>query len=166
MAHGGARARSGPPPDPNALRRDRPADAAGWITLPSERTGPPPEWPLPTPPSPEEVDQWAKLWRTPQAVMWEAEGSEDDVALYVRNFVLAAIPGAPVGLTKEVRIMRDDLGLSPGSALRKRWRIASDSTPPAATATTKTPAARSPRGPSSRDRFRVVQPVPDEAEEE
>lgn len=46
MASGGARARSGPPKDPDALRRDRKDDAA-WITLPVEgRPGPAPDWPL------------------------------------------------------------------------------------------------------------------------
>lgn len=47
MPRGGARANSGPPPDPNALRRDRKEDKAGWTILPAEgRTGPLPEWPL------------------------------------------------------------------------------------------------------------------------
>lgn len=36
MPRGGARVNSGPPPDPNALRRDRPSDAAGWTILPAE----------------------------------------------------------------------------------------------------------------------------------
>lgn len=48
MPRGGARINSGPPPDPNALRRDRPSDQAGWVTLPAAgRKGRPPEWPLP-----------------------------------------------------------------------------------------------------------------------
>lgn len=48
MARGGARVNSGPPPDPHALRRDRPQDVATWRTLPSEgREGAPPRWPLP-----------------------------------------------------------------------------------------------------------------------
>lgn len=39
---------SGPPPDPNALRRERPQDKAGWEMLPAEgRKGRPPDWPLP-----------------------------------------------------------------------------------------------------------------------
>ncbi len=47
MPRGGARLNSGPPPDPNALRRDRPSDKAGWTMLPaSGREGPTPEWPL------------------------------------------------------------------------------------------------------------------------
>lgn len=48
MPRGGARLNSGPPPDPNALRRDRRDDKAGWTMLPaSGRQGDPPNWPLP-----------------------------------------------------------------------------------------------------------------------
>jgi hypothetical protein len=48
MPKGGARVNSGPPPDPNALRRDRPADRDGWVVLPADGyEGPAPEWPLP-----------------------------------------------------------------------------------------------------------------------
>lgn len=47
MPRGGARVNSGPPPDPNALRRNRPEDKAGWKMLPAEgRLGDPPAWPL------------------------------------------------------------------------------------------------------------------------
>ncbi len=48
MPRGGARVNSGPPPDPNALRRDRKEDQAGWTMLPaSGRDGRTPKWPLP-----------------------------------------------------------------------------------------------------------------------
>lgn len=47
MPKGGARVNSGPPPDPNALRRDRPSDKAGWTILPANGyQGPLPKWPL------------------------------------------------------------------------------------------------------------------------
>lgn len=53
MPSGGARVNSGPPPDPNALRRGRSKDGPtsldrdGWLTLPSSGyDGPVPEWPL------------------------------------------------------------------------------------------------------------------------
>lgn len=47
MGRGGARVNSGPPPDPNALRRDRREDKAGWTLLPAAgRQGDVPEWPL------------------------------------------------------------------------------------------------------------------------
>lgn len=161
---GGARSRSGPAPDPHALRRDRPDDAAGWLTLPAARTAPPPAWPLPGDVTDEELAHWKKLWTTPQSTVWEREGVDDDVALYTRSFVAASRPGASVGLIKEVRMMRDDLGLSPGAALRKRWKITSDTAPAATATTSPKPARANPRGPSSRDRFRIVKPVPDEEE--
>jgi len=44
---GGARINSGPPPDPNALRRDRPSDRDGWTLLPAGGyAGTVPAWPL------------------------------------------------------------------------------------------------------------------------
>jgi len=47
MPKGGARINSGPAPDPNALRRDRAEDKAGWTILPADgRQGDPPDWPL------------------------------------------------------------------------------------------------------------------------
>lgn len=46
MPRGGARVNSGPPPDPNALRRERPSDKDGWTTLPAARKGRTPKWPL------------------------------------------------------------------------------------------------------------------------
>lgn len=47
MPRGGARTRSGPPPDPNALARER--DAGEWKVLPRQkgRRRKPPAWPLP-----------------------------------------------------------------------------------------------------------------------
>ena len=47
MPKGGARVTSGPPPDPNALRRDRPSDRDGWTLLPAGGfSGTIPVWPL------------------------------------------------------------------------------------------------------------------------
>ena len=48
MPKGGARVNSGPHPDPNALRRDRPSDRDGWTLLPAAGySGSIPVWPLP-----------------------------------------------------------------------------------------------------------------------
>jgi hypothetical protein len=47
MPKGGARVNSGPAPDQNALRRDRPSDKDGWTTLPAGGySGRIPTWPL------------------------------------------------------------------------------------------------------------------------
>lgn len=150
MAKGGARTRSGPPPDPNALRRDRKSDAAGWLTLPSEgRPGDPPAWPF-LDQSEREVDVWASLWCKPQAVAWESFGLTDQVALYCRRWCEAEVSMSSTALSTLVRQLADALGLTMPGMNSLRWKIAADET--AAARETKAPARRS----SSRDRLTVV----------
>lgn len=150
MAKGGARTRSGPPPDPNALRRDRKADAAGWLTLPSEgRPGDPPAWPF-TDQSDREVDVWASLWRKPQAVAWESFALTEQVALYCRRWCEAEASGSPTALSTLVRQLADALGLTMPGLNSLRWKIAADET--AVKREEKAPPRRS----SSRDRLKVV----------
>ncbi len=166
MASGGARGRSGPAPDPNALRRDRKDDQAGWTTLPSERMGAAPEWPLAIPPSPTEVTHWGRVWKTPQATQWEKNGQEVEVALYVRSLAEAEVPGAAANLRNLVKQLQENLGLSYVGLHRWRWRIAEAATEtptaPAATATKRPARATS----SMRDRLRAVPTPPPETEED
>lgn len=158
MASGGARARSGPAPDPNALRRERKEDQAGWVTLPAERTGPLPDWPLSIAASPAEAAHWEASWRKPQATQWEAMGLEVEVALYVRSLGEAELPGAAANLRNLVKQLQENLGLSLVGLQRHRWKIAGSA--PAATASAPTSAARPSRGRSSaRDRLKVVDPA-------
>jgi hypothetical protein len=111
MSSGGARLRSGPPADPNALRRDRPSDGE-WLVLPVEgRRGPLPEFPLPSATN-RELDVWAGLWRKPQAVLWERNGQDLEVALHVRTFVEAEQPEAGAALRNLVRQQLSELLLS------------------------------------------------------
>jgi hypothetical protein len=148
MPAGGARARSGPAPDPNALRRER--DAGEWTILPAEgRLGEPPEWPL-TDPSDREEHLWATLWLKPQALMWERYGQQLEVALYVRRLAEAEKRDAFVNLGTLVRQMADSLGLSTPGMRANRWRIAAEE--PAAPA----PSADRPRQPSARSRMTVL----------
>lgn len=164
MSSGGARGRSGPAPDPNALRRDRKEDQAGWTTLPRERPGAAPEWPLAVPPSTTEVSHWAKVWKTPQATQWEKNGQEVEVALYVRTLAEAEIPGAAANLRNLVKQLQENLGLSYVGLHRWRWRIAEAATEaptPAATATKRSARTTS----SMRDRLRAVPTPPLEPEE-
>lgn len=152
MASGGARAHSGPPPDPQSLRSGG-RDADSWITLPAEgRQGDPPEFPLPRQ-SKREGDLWAKLWVKPQAIMWEANGLDDEVALHVRTFVAAEKVSAPVTMRTLVKQQREELGLSLSGMHRNRWRIATSTPEPAAStqATASTSSA-----PSGRERFAVI----------
>jgi hypothetical protein len=85
MRLSGGRPRGGGTPDPNALRRDRERPGAGGIAiLPSAgRDGPPPEWPL-VRPARRELVLWAREWRRPQAVIWERNQQDIEVAFYVR----------------------------------------------------------------------------------
>lgn len=146
MAKGGARAHSGPPRDPNSLRRDS-LMAGDWATLPAAgRPGPAPEWPL-TKPTKREADLWVREWRRPQAVMWEVNGQELEVALYVRTLRQAEMVKAPVAMRTLLKQQQEALGLSLPGLQRNRWRIASAD---------DAPAARPSAGMSARDRLRVV----------
>lgn len=121
MVKGGARARSGPAPDPTALRRER--DAGEWTILPAEgREGAMPEWPL-TEQSIREVELWERLWRMPQALMWERYGQDLEVALYVRRLSEAEQMDSAVTLTTIVKQMADSLGLTTPGLRANRWRV-------------------------------------------
>ena len=121
MARGGARTRSGPAPDPDALRRER--DAGEWTILPAEgRQGATPDWPL-TEQNDREAELWERLWEKPQALMWERYGQDLEVALYVRRMCEAEKPDAFVGLSTLVRQMSDSLGLTTPGMRANRWRI-------------------------------------------
>lgn len=117
---GGARSVSGPPPDPNALRRDN--DKREWTHLPKSREGDAPTWPL-TRASGRELRVWNEEWKRPQAVMWEANGQQREVALYVRALVTAEAPNARVQERTLVRQLMDDLGVSLIGLHRHRWVI-------------------------------------------
>jgi hypothetical protein len=121
MPKGGARTRSGPAPDPNALRRER--DAGEWTILPAEgRQGATPEWPL-TEQDLREAELWERLWQMPQALMWERYGQDLEVALYVRRLVEAEARESSVALSTLVRQLADSLGLSTPGMRANRWRI-------------------------------------------
>lgn len=120
----GGHARSGPPPDPNALRRER--DKHEWQRLPAAgRTTPAPDWPL-TKATARELVIWAEEWKRPQAVAWEEYGLVRQVALYVRNLREAEAPGASVGARTLVARHEDALGLSVAGLRLNRWVIVDD----------------------------------------
>lgn len=151
MPSGGARVVSGPPPDPAALKRNRPSDQAGWTTIPAEgRKGRPPAWPL-TDQDPREAVIWRELWKRPQAVMWEKLDQRYEVALFARNLARAEQPMASVELQKVVRQYLDSLGLSVAGMLRNRWRLAE----PAETAG-KAPRASAAAPESAKTRLRSI----------
>ena len=160
MPRGGARVVSGPPPDPNALRRDRPGDKASWTTLPAEgRAGKPPAWPL-TEQTDREIELWNDLWSRPQAVMWEKLGQEYEVAMCARMLARAEAPKSSVELLKTVKQFFDSLGLSTAGMLRNRWRLSDGA---AGEQASSTPTRRAPARMSSRSRLKVVPSAGDES---
>lgn len=151
MPSGGARSRSGPPPDPTALRRDRKTDGE-WTTLPAEgRDGPPPAWPL-TKAKARETELWRILWAKPQAVQWERMGQEFEVAMYVRRLAEAEQPDSSVAGSTLVRQMADALGLTIPGLRVNRWKIAADQV----AEKREQRRAAAPKKPLARDRFKVV----------
>jgi hypothetical protein len=121
MPKGGARTRSGPAPDPTALRRER--DAGEWTILPAEgREGATPDWPFEEQ-SVREAVLWERLWEKPQGLMWERYGQEIEVALYARRLAEAEKPDSAVVLSTLVRQMADSLGLTTPGMRGNRWRI-------------------------------------------
>lgn len=150
MPSGGARSRSGPPQDPNALRRDRKDDAAAWVTLPhGGRTTPAPTWPAPTQ-TDREAELWAEMWATPQALIWERDGLRHYVAMFVRLVAEAEVEKASAENRKTVRMMYADLYLTSDSMARAKIRIAQDEL--GQERETRTTAKRA----SSRERMKVV----------
>lgn len=125
MPSGGSRARSGPAPDPNALRRDR-NDDKEWTTLPAEGfQGEVPAWPLASVDG-AELDLWETLWRKPQGSMWLKLGLEFEVAAYVRAFLESVEPKATSGLKTAVLRMGAEIGLSTPGMHVLRWKFATD----------------------------------------
>ena len=148
MSRGGARSRSGPAPDPNALRRSRPDDIAGWTVLPREgRQADAPVWPLPEP-SERELELWESWWALPVAFLWAEAFSLHYVAFTVRMFAEAEKPKARTEDRKSLNQMMANLYLTPDSLARARIRIASE-------ADAEAPAAQPARS-SARDRLKVV----------
>lgn len=150
MPSGGARARSGPAPDPNALRRDR-KDDAGWVVLPAEgRKTKAPAFPL-LDASKRELQLWTRLWKLPQALLWEKNNQELAVAFHVRTMAEAERADAQTNLRTLVRQQAGELLLTIPAMHSARVRIAEDEVA-SKRAQTVAPATSL----SARDRLRAV----------
>jgi hypothetical protein len=119
MASGGARARSGPAPDPmsyRSLNRD-------WVDLPAGGfTGVVPEFPIGSA-SAVEVELWVELWAKPQAAAWLLLGLKFQVAAYCRAFLESVEVDASAGLKTAVLRMETELGISIAGMKQNLWRI-------------------------------------------
>ena len=92
---------------------------------------------------------WAAEWCRPQAVQWERDGCELEVALYVRRLIEAEAPGSPVAASTLVKQLMEGLGISQDGLARRRWKIA-------ALQTETAPAESGSNVVSARDRFRAA----------
>src|SRR4051812_43908231 len=108
------------PPDPQALRRDRPDDPTWTRLKPRDPDALVPEFPLSSP-TPRELHWWADAWRRPQATEWESNSEHLTVALFCRVLAQAEQPGAPVTIHRPLKQLRDELGLSVDGLRRRRW---------------------------------------------
>ena len=147
MTSGGARARSGPAPDPMSYRSlDR-----EWVDLPAHGyDGIIPDFPLGDPAiyrtvmvdgeRIRELDEdataerraaegelWTSLWRKPQGAAWSSLDLAHQVASYTRAFLESNDPGAPASLKTAVLRMEDGLGISVNGMRANLWKIASSS---------------------------------------
>ena len=153
----GVHGRQGPPPDPLALRRDRKRGLEGWEVLPPEgRTAPAPFWPL-TEQSEREAVLWADEWARPQAVKWEQNGQEIEVAMYVRTLVAAESVDATAAMRVLVLRQQEHLGLTMAGLARNKWQIGEIQAEPAPVKAAKAaPKARKAAPASVRDRLKVL----------
>lgn len=152
MPKGGARSRSGPKQDPDALRRAR-KDDPEWTTLPAEgREGPVPDWPL-TEATPRELVLWERWWRKPEALLWGPGGlvDIDYVALTLRMFAEAEVTKASAENRKTVRLMMADLFLTQDAKDRAHIQIAADEV-----GAKREERTEQPKRTSARDRMKVV----------
>ncbi|MFN4000878.1 hypothetical protein [Microcella sp.] len=156
MPSGGARARSGPPADPNALRRERKDDKA-WVSLPSEgRKGRAPALPLPGA-NRLERELWSELWKKPQAIQWEALGLQRQVAAYTRAYIASIDIDATAGIKTAVLRMEAELGLSIVGMNSLRWKIVADELGERRQAKTAASAPTGTRAPGNvRDRLQAI----------
>jgi hypothetical protein len=163
VGSGGARSYSGPPPDPNALKRQR--DGKEWTKLPAVgRLGPAPEWPLAVPaPNENELLKWLEMWTLPQALIWEVDHAFDLVAFYVRTYLEAMQHRAGAQARMFVRQLSNDLYLAPAALMSGRYVIdgtkeadAIDAAVADHAAAAANPRRRGPGKKSARDRFTVV----------
>lgn len=151
MTSGGARAKSGPPPDPKSGRSD--SRGIKFTALPaSGHDRPAPDFPLPRRTvsrweyeekrkfqvldleatetvNERELELWAWLWTTPQACAW-AQPSEcwrlHTIAMYVRTFVICEGAEATAADKGSLHRFADDIGMTPAGLRQNGWQIAVD----------------------------------------
>lgn len=124
MGSGGARNRSGPPPNPTSKRSDSRGLGDVVRLLPASGCSKKaPAWPFPSG-STREKALWRKLWKYPQAVAWlDEEWRWLTIANYVRWQVKSEAKDATPSVMTQVNRLADSIGLSPAGLRENRWEI-------------------------------------------
>jgi len=110
-----------PPKDPSQRRR-RNLPPSELMLPAAGRQGDPPPFPIHRP-TVSELELWAQLWATPQAVAWDQLGWTRSVARYCRVVIQAERLDSPIALGAEARQFEDRLGLSPMAMRRLAWKV-------------------------------------------
>lgn len=155
MTSGGARNRSGAPPDEASGRSER--RGYSLTALPASYVGPVPEFPLPNP-TVRELALWEEKWRGPHGAAWSQPSEQwrvHTVAMWVRTFVRCEDPEAPASLLAQLHRFADQSGLTTAGLAEMGWKVAVDET--ATRRQERSEGDDSPVAPtSSRDRMKVV----------
>ncbi|RCL84430.1 MAG: hypothetical protein DBW62_08640 [Microbacterium sp.] len=160
MPSGGSRIGAGRPPQEGSLAEAIRLESGLIRTLPKERTGPTPKWPLRGRARAGEAALWAEMWRKPQAIVWEEEGNHHQVAMHVRTHIEAEAVGATAALRGLLLRQQSDLLLTRAALLKAGFRISTSSTPnPAGTPVGGPTQAKRKTIPSARGRLRAVEDV-------
>lgn len=161
MPRGGSRPGAGRAPDPGSLAEAARLESGLIRTLARARPGSAPKWPL-SKASVRELTVWRELWKKPQAIVWEEQQVERQVAFYVRSSVEAEEVG--VAATRRTLLLQQEnaLLLNPAALLKAGYRISTGNAAAVASAAQSGgPAKRA--VPSSRGRLRAVPKDGDEA---
>lgn len=157
MPSGGARNRSGPPPEENSLNSAR--KGLVLTALPAEGyQGKIPDFPLPADAErgDREQDMWEWVWRTPQATAWITQPWRwYIVAMWVRTAVGCEQINATAAEKNALHRFADQIGLTPAGLKENGWKISAPVVEEPAPAAK--PAARpAVKSTSARSRFKVI----------
>lgn len=145
MSRGGARNRSGPPPQEGSASSER----RGYVltALPAEGySGPAPDFPLPEP-SERELEVWEWAWSTPQACAWSLPSERwrtRTVALWVRLSVKCEAPDAGAAHLAQLHRFADQIGMTTAGLAEMGWKVAVDEVAAKAAGRTPAPEAKKP----------------------
>lgn len=182
---GGARSRSGPPPDPNSGRSERRGITAGLIQLPaSGYKYRPKKFPLARYEvmraykdsdggtmlvldeeatnawAKREQELWRQLWKLPQAVAWhmpQYRYLEMTVALYCRQMRLCETADAKSADRTTLQRYADTLGLTPQGLKLNGWIIVDDAKPKPKAKSDEKPSGNVIAFPDPRDEWEDMQ---------